>query len=1134
MKAKMLKIAGVKTESAFYKKYPTQEAFMKAHGKAFKKAQIGTYIGGETKDQFKPVNFKDSYDNVDLSITGKTNDMRQEEAYKQASLVAQQKQGGGSGFIDAITPMLGKLAESGGEAKYGKRIPKAQFGNMFDGGFNPGNTNVPAGIGYSPMSTNLTSSSGFQMPNTAQSFANQNPLPAGVPNIGTPQSSTMDKIGGAVGKYAGPVGEVLQGYKALRAERQAVKGAQQMQQVSDLALKAANTKPEKTQRKYVRPEDMITSGNQLSPTYGTGTNALAKNGAEIQNTYAPNNLYDDLGYEPLEDSDNVKQYQNGGFPWDAAGDMGANIGGAIVGQDAGAGIGGTIGGTIGSAFGPMGKAIGKTLGTVAGGLLDRNDNKLKKAQAATNRNMQGMAFGQSVQGIQGQNAAYMEDGGYVSNDWNPQVIAKFGDHSPEDVYHFAHEGMDSLRAGGHLRNYTPSNDRAMETAQTGYTMTKSPNFIEARDTTVEYDPYLHKAVPVYTTPMEYKMGLQSATPDSSWYKPKESELGVVQMDNLRDYDILTQESNDDYTFPIADANERAATAAKYFDRSGKLSYTAGSADYKNITPDTEKTLARIHEGQTRKNGGPIKSFAMGGELKTHWGGHMEEMSENPYLPDGGVTYMPHGQSHDESDGNGRTGIGITYGDNPVEVERREPIMKLKDGSTGEDNLVVFGNLEIPKYAVDVLGDEKAKGMKFKNYVADLSKSETKQNKTIDKSINALDSFTPRDSFDKLKSSALQANILGSNMKLKEIAETKTKAAALQNAINDTAEEFSLDADHLAKGKFKTAKFGGKFTKAAYGTTTTSETTLPPTELNEVVINPTKIDYMKRPLVNNLQLVQPKLSNFEIADLSEINQLSPDNIEYEEVNNEETTDKDNPWIKAINSVIPTLRPSDAEALNANQLLGEMYAMSQNQVEPVQAQLYNPELSTPYTVSLQDQMNEITAQTRAAQRMAGNNPSAQAAIAAQAYEAINKVKGEEFRMNQGMADKTYTGNIAAMNDANKLKNLGILDQQYSRQAQAKSNTKAITQAALNSISDKYAKNALENRTLKTYENMYNYRYDASGKAINMNPLQQWGTDLNSASSEELQKLAELKAIKEKKDSKAKDKSRNGSIVRSIKNL
>jgi len=70
--------------------------------------------------------------------------------------------------------------------------------------------------------------------------------------------------------------------------------------------------------------------------------------------------------------------------------------------------------------------------------------------------------------------------------------------------------------------------------------------------------------------------------------------------------------------------------------------------------------------------------------------------------------------------------------------------------------------------------------------------------------------------------------------------------------------------------------------------------------------------------------------------------------------------------------------------------------------------------------------------------------------------------------------------------KLQNLGILDQQYERQAGAKSNTKAITQAALNSISAKYLQNELENKTLQTYENMYNYRYGKDMRAQNWNEL------------------------------------------------
>lgn len=1332
----ILKIAKEKDLKSFYKKYPTQEAFMKVHGKAFKKAQIGTYIGGQTAAPIKPINYSDLYDQADMTVTGKTKKIRDEEALKKAALPANQQQakpdssplGIAGGIINGLSGIVGDLAKSEGEgaedaegmldmlgdARYGKRITKAQFGNMFTRGFNAGNTQLPSGVGYSPNASNYAQSniapSGFQMPNTAQSFASNNPLPASVPNMKLPgtNTGTMDKIGAAVGKYAGPAGEIIGGLQTLKAEKEALQGARQTRQLSDLALRASNSRPEQTERKYVRPEDMVTSGNQVAPTQGTGTNILAEDGAsvkgkpkkgkkvdvrketdviripsnvnagetnyvrttkslkglgkrdnklqqdatndfvdwysdpetkkrfakntgmdparlqdflgkalrtpmeeydstkvndypldgnaeavfrspyynesvgdksypktgyimhrpqagdipelnsyatnmssaiqhelahasgldnvlgnalframgkkpvtkdqkgnlnymdrpeelyghfhefrtslglkpgqkvtreelkkkveenqrvnstsrfwqyesnddktgeqsdkaidkivnaintvaynpdsdedvtyaedgaEIQNTYAPNTLYDDLGYEPLMDSTKVKQYQDGGTPWGMISDKVTGLGQDLMGgQNAGGRIGKTAGKTIGNMIVPgLGGAIGGFVGGLAGNALDTNAKKMAKEQAATERNMGAMVFGKGAQSIQAQNASYMEDGGYVSNDWTPQVIAKFGDHSPEDVYDFAHEGMDSLRAGGHLRSYTDPSEEAMQT------------------------------------------------------------------------------------------------------------------------------------------------FAMGGELQTHWGGHMEEMSQNPYLPDGGVTYMPHGQSHEESDGNGRTGIGITYGDNPVEVERREPIMKLRDGSTGEDNLVVFGNLEIPKYGVELLGDKKAQGMKFKNYVSDLSKSETKQNKTIQKSADELADFDPIDSFDKLKFAGLQANILGGNMKLKEIAQTKEKAAALQNAINDTAEEFGIEADGLAKGKVKTAKMGGEFTKAQNGKGRLSnkynvdftkdsgdkKIGFDAGELQEVVIPARKKSKFKKPVIEDIEMPE-HLDNPYAKD--DAMPLPDDVLSY--VSKLAAVDKPssktpfdfNPYITALNALAPYFRPSDAEGLDSNQLLGEMYGLSQNQEEPVQAQQYSPQLATRSRISLQDAMNEITAQTRAAQKMAQGNPATQAMIAAQAYEAINKVKGEEFRMNQAADDQLIAANVATLNDA-KLKNLGILDQQYVRQATAKSNTKAVAQAALNSISDKYAKNSLENRTLKTYENMYNYRYDAAGRAINMNPLAQFNTPIvgstatpKDASGDDLLPIYNTKGdvtgYKVKQDAKSKIKTgKNGSIVKAMRNL
>jgi len=69
---------------------------------------------------------------------------------------------------------------------------------------------------------------------------------------------------------------------------------------------------------------------------------------------------------------------------------------------------------------------------------------------------------------------------------------------------------------------------------------------------------------------------------------------------------------------------------------------------------------------------------------------------------------------------------------------------------------------------------------------------------------------------------------------------------------------------------------------------------------------------------------------------------------------------------------------------------------------------------------------------------------------------------------------------------------------------SNTKATTQAALNSMSDKYAKNKLENRKLSIYENMYNYRFGKSGRARNFNGLQFFDTDITGAQARQKQEI------------------------------
>jgi hypothetical protein len=165
------------------------------------------------------------------------------------------------------------------------------------------------------------------------------------------------------------------------------------------------------------------------------------------------------------------------------------------------------------------------------------------------------------------------------------------------------------------------------------------------------------------------------------------------------------------------------------------------------------------------------------------------------------------------------------------------------------------------------------------------------------------------------------------------------------------------------------------------------------------------------------------------------------------------------------------------------------------------------------------------------MIGYNPAALSMLNAQKYAANQQVLGEQFRMNQAMKDRTYGENRQSLNQA-RLQNLGLYDQQYGRQQQALSNTKATTQAALNSIASKYAQNDLENRKLQTYENMYNYRFGPGMRAMNMNPLQQFNTEVvNGMPLEELEKLVEQKK-KEEKGKKESSNARNGAILKAFR--
>jgi len=960
MKAQILKIAGVKTEAEFYKKFPSEEAFMKKHGKELKKAQNG--LQGVIKPKSMP--------KVEMVNLAKTpgfglNKLEDIPAYTDR----------GFDYIDAA-----------------KKIP----------------------------------------------------------------SSLAPQLGSIIGNI-----------EQIEENKRDIVRANQWADISEVVSKAASSRTEQPKRRYVRPEDnLVTAANPL----GKKDSLLAaQNGAEIANTFAPNTIYTDLGYEPLNDS-NPKQYAHGGhlpkaasgFNFNSLSGVGGGIGGALgsaIGGGTGrGGAGSAIGSTIGGALGNLipipgvGSLIGSTLGGLAGGLFDANDqNKLQEAQDRQAAAISQATMNAGVSNLQKANKAFMEDGGYMNPEYNPQVIAKFGDYSMDQLL-APPADADMLRAGGHLKEYTRPSERAMYTG---------------RDL-----PYQ----------MEY--------------------------------------------------------------------------------------------------GGQM---AMGGDLEVHRG-EAETLSYNPFLPDGGETIMFRGPSHDDG------GMPISYGENGVEVEGGEPAVKLEDGGSPDGNLVVYGNMIIPDYGVAELGDKNAKGKKFKHYIADLSKVEAKQGKIIEKTTDLINNTDTNDQFDKLSLNTGQANLIGTTMKLKEIADKKKTAAAVQNAILDTASEMGLESDALAKGKIKYAKvddpyaeFGAKLEEFGKGGKKGKKAVKPTmittpskdistlqgfvknvpykerkamaeslgiknfagtTDQNDFLLKKTQYSDRApldiRPLsVKGIGPTDPKLTEAFADKLAQ--QAMDKSIKLGAYETEPQTGNDTNWwetgVTALSSALPFIRPSNQIPLDPSQLSGELYSLSQNQEEPVFAQSYQPMLSQGINISLQDQLNEITSQARSAERMAQGNPAALAMIASQAAEAKNKVLGEQFRMNQGEAQRVAETNRQTINEAAKM-NLGLFDQQQQRQAQARSNTKMQNIVALNSINDKIMKQKAENRQIGLMENLYNYRFSPSGVAYNMNPLAQFNPygsgAAGKASAPEGYEYETI--LKKKKSSKSDDTevSRNGSIVKAIKGL
>ena len=1195
MKAQILKIAGVKNEKEFYKKFPTEEAFMKKHGKELKKAAGGASVDGA--DFFGNTSSNYGYNantsNSFVDAVGKA-------------------KGGGDGDSDGFSSVIDKLVPLAGTL----------VGNVQD--YNQTNRDIKKMSAYANIADVVKQASSLQ---------------------NAPQPRKID-------------------YNSMRSET-------------------------------VNP-------------LGVGTNYLAaRYGAEIQNTFAPNTIYTDMGYEPLNDS-NVKQFDIGGkldafsgVAGGLGGMLGSKIGGGTGKGGPGSRIGSALGGIGGSFLGPGGTFIGETAGGIIGGLFDAPQQKeMQEAEDRFASNINKATMQSGAQSFQAQNSSFMEDGGWVSNDWMPQTITKFGDYSMDQLLAPPHDA-DMLRSGGHLAqvDYTAPSARAMYTGRAEYgsqmafggdvqvdngymrplsndvqelvgpshenggmPFSNGDHIIEAegKETVMKTygdgGPMDDGSVTIFGNRIINKdaadfVGIKPGRK----YKIESKDLALKQDKFEKKATKNFESANDmrvDDMFSQIEQRTKLLNGEAFTKKAAEIKEQLQDlAIYQNETGDVaealkleinafDKGIAKpVKESNMAKFGAKLESFDKGGESKykgdpNHfWIKRLLEFEKkkgasggNPHDSWGwnnprGFQYDPKSKLYKDAQGNLYNGDGkwtrpktieeaeemfrkeylpdfLNY---PVGVRQRMADLAFNSGEDariyeldqylrkyknmpeglpnrptyrkGKPNAANFENVyDQYKKEIEALPIQeqvslldKGRDFFYKNLNMQNGKPSSDYDDTWKYRISEIDFDTPEavTTPETKSASSVPASAPASTQytaiptpvkssapatkELWQIPKKERAALAIANGIKNykgtKAQNMKLldiinkptpmtepgqgvlanapvEPFNMFKGINPT---GSVAPTAAAATTAATPSQSIASSVSSAINNPA--DIASAIGINSM----PERPSYSTGDFNS------------DVETKSKGKKDRDWVETglstLRSLAPFINNPADEPLNPDQLLPGMMALGMNQLEPVQAQLYNPMLQAqPYRVSLQDQRNEVIAQQRAAERMAYGNPSAAAMIAAGSSDALNKINAEEFRANQAETMRAAEANRAMMNDA-QLKNLGILDQQFTRQAAAKSNTKAQALEVAKNFAQMSAENRKANRRNAILRNMYPaYSYTKSGIAYK-DPMYTSifnVPDVGTGAESKEQITSPANIFKNEETTKSKKSGRNGAIVKAIKGL
>lgn len=1106
MKAEFLKIAGVKSEAEFYKKFPSEDAFMKKHGKAVrklmaKKANIGAMIPNiETPKGNRPPTRIDEaflFDTVAKQMGQKSYDETMEDMKTQAQIAAGQQQqsgsgsGGGSGLMSMLSSVLGEgglegLISGGGigggqggggdmtsimssiPMKKGGKVEKFEPHMMYDPKTKKGKKAMTykehlalkkKGWGHdAPKAMFGGGSGGGATTGGGGGFSNFMQGASDVYN-----SKAVQDFGIPI------VSDIMSIKDQLKAQKETLARAKQNRMLSELTLDAAKSEPEKIEREYVRPEDVQNTGEEFFPIYGVGTNIL-KNGG----------MFSDPGYVPLVNPNQQKSFKQGGvlgsnsylvpkaqggfnmsnisYGGGSDGGAGKQFGqmiGLYEGTDAGSNIGGTIGGTIGSAFGPIGSAVGQFIGTGIGDLLDRDDRRTRIENERAERAQKELSYTAIAPSIQAGYASHMKQGGSVPS--NPSMLdtmAMGGDVKTtwggkvETVSYNPYAGGESIEFKGNSHNYLDP-----KTGQTGIGVAYGKDSVANNETVVEVE-----------------------NEPAQQLKDGGGTENLVVYGDLKIPEEYVAEISDDrakgkkFKNYVSDVlNKDEAKINKKMEKAADLGLESDTTVFGQLERSTADVILKGSDMKL-KNIAEKKNILADLQSALNETFDELEIKGNEFISKNKIVEDPERAMNNMA----KSGIEIK----PENRGKFTAWAKERGMSVAEAANKVMANTDEYSEGVVKMANFAKNARKFKKGEEGVTVTETTTDGNFNTQLGGENKVPKTDKTpEELIKEGYKQDPDNPNIYIKTDGEKVDAVELSIKALEKVPEGQKRDKD--------TGLFGSvtmeQFEAAKEANPWFDWENFDPK--NEADVRRYQREFNKRAEeAGDDTRIQVDGDFGEQTSSARFTPAVEGSDPVEEKVEVETT-TETTTVAGNRIPFPVLPPVvDTEALDPNQLLGEYAALSSNTLDPVYAQTYQPNLRVPYDISLQDMKNDVISQSRTLQRNATlqGNPAALALAQAPTYQALNQINAEEFRQNQAFKNEVYAQNLDTLNRA-RLTNLGIYDQQQDRQAEAVAKTKATTLAALNSISSKYQQKQLEGRLKQVFANLYpTFAYDDNYRA------------------------------------------------------